>query len=129
MVYFRGVKGAYITNMPIRRTGLKYLDKVRVLTGNPSIEAVDVTEYVDKDIRTVEVIMVAEDYARRSGRFVDRNEVEVVLPCQFLNKFLREEYVYNEFITTPHDFIYKLDVDALLKAWEDENFPLQWEDK
>jgi len=90
----------------------------------------DLVEGYIQDLRISPEITVCECYARSAGHFNYGNRANIRVKRNFLNQFVIKQ-VKTE--TSNKDgkilkawIVYKLDKEAVLSAWADAGYPIQW---
>ena len=110
-------------------TGLNGVRKIRKELETDKLSSERIRDY-KKGLETNPQIKILESIAISSGRFDERNIVKVVVRHKALNKFVYEVVECDKDEQTgeiTHAWIErKLNEQAVLNAWEDAGYPLEW---
>lgn len=118
----------YPVSYDSRDIGLNGVDRIREYAGHKI--PLDVIHGGVMALRAYPRIKVSEEVARKSGHFWDRNTVCVTVPAGGLNRFVRliphvERADSGEVLHA--ELHAKIDNEAVVRAWEEAGFPLQWD--
>ena len=127
-VHFRSRWGVRAIDLPPKELGLKAVDEARRETGFRL--PLDIIRGHVKGTWENSEVIIGEKLARQSGHFGEISLREVVVPEKFLNEFVKIEHRLTQDRETGAveevSFRYSIDETAVLEAWENAGFPLQW---
>ena len=107
---------------------LSVVDKIRENIGDPLLP-IDIFEEENTNERWDPEFSIPEEMARRSGHFLSRHSIIVIVPKNWLSQFSRIAY------NVEHDregqikriVVHEwLNKKLILKTWEDAGYPLVW---
>lgn len=120
-------KNDYAAKIEQSEAGTEIVDMIRIEAGHkvplPVINAHVSHVCIDPSIE------LTEDLARASGHYANANIITVNVPEKFLNAFAFQKpvVVRNDDGLVHKAFVrYELDNDAVLSAWANAGYPLQW---
>lgn len=107
--------------LPPRHLGLDFVDRVREAAGR-AVPVEKISSYVVPFNIAPECVL-SEEFARKSGLFSQSESAIVTVPKSSLNPFAEIAVVKG-----PDEWRGEWQVDnrAILRAWEDAGFPLEW---
>ena len=116
-------------NLKSRRVGLEHLDLARCETGVSNLDASRVNQYM-ADYTENPTIEIDEATARCAGHFQQNSWVRARCKINF-EQFVSPVVVAQRDDTTGEvisvKFEYQLDKLAVLDAWKEAGYPLEWE--
>jgi hypothetical protein len=126
-VKFKSKNGRAI-DLPSRNVGLDAVNEARYEAGlNLPLDII--YDYVMGAWKNPE-ITIEEELAVTSGHFGETSRRDVIVEEGFLNKFvnIRNTLLKDRKTGTVKkvSFYYKVDETAVLEAWEEAGFPLEW---
>lgn len=120
-------KSINIIDVDRRYIGIKDIDEIRKETDVPSLSIDVIDASISRFTRNFFTISISENIARTCGYFEDTNEITILCPSNWANKFVTEKIMVDKSESTGEITnvykIYTIDEEAIIYNWINNNYP------